>query len=236
MKRIKVPKLIFFDMEGTIFRKAVDGTQGIAPSAWTLIAKHLGLEALAEEEATKARWNQGGYRGYSEWVEDSIRIHQKYGLDRKFFEKVIEEIDYHPGVEEVFEVLNRRGVRTALVSGGFKAQANRAAVDLRINHVLAACEYFWDPRGRLIHWNVLPADFTSKLDFMKLLMKEYKLRKRECAFVGDGRNDIPLAKVVGRSISFNGDPELQNAATYSVNQAAGEEDFRVILPYFGIGS
>ncbi|MBI2671865.1 hypothetical protein HYX16_02935, partial [Candidatus Woesearchaeota archaeon] len=44
-EKIKVPKLLVSDMEGTIFRKAIkDSKFGIAPSAWTLMAEHLGPE------------------------------------------------------------------------------------------------------------------------------------------------------------------------------------------------
>ena len=117
-------KLIFFDMEGTIFRKAVKNSKGnIAPSAWTLITNHLGKGATREENATKAKWTAGKYKGYVEWMEASIRVHQKYGLTKDFFGKVMNSIEYHNGVKETFEELHKRGFHTALISGGFKAQA-----------------------------------------------------------------------------------------------------------------
>ena len=67
-ERIKIPKFVFFDMEGTIFKSVAKDSKGnTAPSAWTLLAKHLGKEALKEEEETKEKWNDGGYKGYVEW-------------------------------------------------------------------------------------------------------------------------------------------------------------------------
>ncbi len=227
-------KLIFFDMEGTLFRKTYKTSEGnTAPSAWTLIAERLGPEALKDEEATKKKWNSGGYAGYVEWMEDTIKIHKKYGLKRKFFENVMLSVDYHPGTREAFDILEKAGIRTALISGGFKAQADRATVDLKIDHAFAACEYFWDKKGKLLYWNLLPCDYEGKLDFMRLIMKEHKLKKEECAFVGDGKNDIPFAQAVGISIAFNGTPELQGVSTYSINQPGGKEDFRAILPLLG---
>ena len=153
--------------------KLVDSDGNIAPSAWTLIAQHLGSEALAEEEETKRKWNAGEYRGYVEWMEDTIRIHQKYGLTRDFFEKIMFGIQYHEGVQETFEELRKRGYRTALISGGFKAQADRALRDLKIDHAFVACEYLWGNNGELVHWNLLPCDYEGKVDFMHLIMKEY---------------------------------------------------------------
>ncbi len=227
-------KLIFFDMEGTLFRKAVklkENNGNIAPSAWTLIAQHLGENALQEENATHDKWSKGKYSGYVEWMEDSIRIHKKYGLTKEFFDKVMSSIEYYPGVAETFEALRKKGCKTALVSGGFKAQADRAMKDLKINHGFAACEYFWNDDGTIAHWNLLPCDYEGKLEFMKLIMKEHGLTREQCAFVGDGINDVPFANAVGLSISFNGAPELQKACTHSVVQEEGKEDFRAILKY-----
>ena len=233
VKMSKQKKLIFFDMEGTIFRKTIKSTKGnTAPSAWTLIAQHLGEKALAEEDKTKDRWNNGKYAGYVEWMEDTIKIHQKYGLTKQFFEKVMNSVQYHKGVKETFEELKKRNYRTTLISGGFKAQADRAQRDLKINHAFSACEYFWDKKGKLVYWNLLPCDYEGKVDFMKLIMKEHGLSPEECAFVGDGKNDVFLAKEVGMSICFNGAEELQRVSTHSINQPDGKEDFRAILKYF----
>ncbi len=223
-------KLVFFDMEGTLFHKAVHDVRGnVAPSAWGLLAKQLGPEGEHEESVTVDKWNAGQYAGYVEWMEETIRIHQKYGVTKTLFDSVMAGIDYHSGVKEVFEELRSRGVRTALISGGFKAQADRALVDLKIDHAFAACEYFWDENGELLHWNLLPCDYEGKLDFMRLIMKEHGLIANDCAFVGDGRNDIHLAQAVGLSIAFNGAAELQAVSSHAVNQRPGEEDFRALL-------
>jgi len=225
-------KLLFVDMEGTLFRKAIKIARGnTAPSAWTLIARHLGEDALREEDETKERWTAGKYKGYVEWMEDTIKIHRKYGLTKSFFEKVVGSVEYHTGVKETFKVLKKKGYRTALISGGFKANADRAQRDLKIDHAFSACEYLWDKDGKIEHWNLLPCDYAGKVDFMKLIMKEYGLSPEECAFVGDGKNDVFLAKEVGMSIAFNGAEELQRVSTYSINQPEEEEDFREILKY-----
>lgn len=225
-------KLIFTDMEGTLFKKIYKNSKGnTAPSAWTLIAEYLGKEALKEENKTKDKWNNGEFAGYVEWMENTIKIHKKYGLNKIFFDNVISKIQYYPGVKETFKEFKKAGLRMALISGGFKAQADRAQKDLKIDHAFSACEYFWDEKGNLIHWNLLPSDYEGKLDFMNLIMKEHGLKKEECAFIGDGKNDIPFAKAVGLSIAFNAAPELQKVSTHSINQPEGKEDFREVLKY-----
>lgn len=226
-------RLIFFDMEGTIFKKTVRNSYGnTAPSAWSLLAKHLGEKAHADEEETKKKWTQGLYAGYVEWMEDTIRMYQKYGLRRNFFDKVMSSIEYHRGVFETFDALRKKGIRTVLISGGFKAQADRAQKDLKIDHAFSACELFWNDEGQLLHWNLLPCDYEGKIDFMNLIIKEHGLCKDECAFVGDGKNDVALAKEAGMSICFNGDEALSKVATHSIKQGCGREDFLAILKYF----
>ncbi len=225
-------KLVFFDMEGTLFEKVIQTpTDNTSPSAWTLIAQHLGKKALKEEDKTKEKWTSGMYESYVGWMEDTIKIHQKYGLTKQFFEKVMSLVMYHKGVKETFEELGKRDYRTVLISGGFKAQADRAQKDLKINHAFSACEYFWDKKGKLIHWNLLPCDYEGKVDFMRLIIREYGLKPEECAFVGDGKNDVYLAKEVGISIAFNASFELEKNSTYVINQPKGKEDFFAILKY-----
>lgn len=227
-------KLIFFDMEGTLFSKKVKDMfnyGNTSPGLWHIIAEHLGEKALEEENATKEKWNAGKYAGYVEWMEETIEIHKKYGLTKSFFEKVMSSVDYHKGVKETFKKLNEKGYITAVVSGGFKAQSDRAQTDLKINHAFAACEYFWGKNEKLLHWNLLPCDYEGKAKFMKLIMEEHGLLPEECAFVGDGKNDVFLAKEVGLSIAFNGAKELQRVSTHSINQPEGEEDFTEVLKY-----
>ncbi len=226
-------KLVFSDMEGTLFRKKYMISNGnTAPNYWSVISRKLGRNAYGEEEKTKDKWTKGKYKGYVEWMEETIRIHQKYGLKRAVFEKIVASAEYYTGVEEVFREFRKKGYGTALISRGFKAFADRASVDLKIDHCFAACEYYWKPDGTIAHWNLLPCDYEGKIDFMKLIMKEHGLEPRHCAFIGDGKNDIPLAKVVGVSIAFNAAKELQEVSTFSINQPKGKEDFRAVLKYF----
>ena len=164
-------------------------------------------------------------------MDDTIRIHKKYGLKKDLFDQVINSVEFQPGVKETFNELKKRGLKTGIICGGFKASATRAKKELKIDHAFAACEYLWDEKGNILHWNTMPCDYEGKIDFMKLIIKEHGLTPDECAFVGDGRNDVPLAKSVGLSISFNGPKELQEASTHSINQPEGKEDFREILKF-----
>jgi len=229
------PKMIFFDMDGTLIDNTLRDSQGdTAPSTWTLIAQHIGEDALEEEEQTKVKWTNREYKNYIEWMEETAKIHKKYNLDKEFFYKIINSITYFPGVKETIKAIHDKGITVVLVTGSFKELGDKIIRELGFKHVFASIEYFWDEQGKLLTWNLLPADYQGKVDFMQLMMKDYNLTKDDCAFVGDGRNDIHLAKAVGTSIAFNGAKELQEVCTHSINQPEGQKDFRAVLPFLGI--
>lgn len=217
------------DLEGTLLRKEYRLDNGkVAPSAWTLLAERLGAACYEEEEATKDRWTRHVYRGYVEWMRDTIRIHQKYGLTAAFFSEVMDSVPLTAGVEEAVAEFKVRGAITAVISGGFKALADRVQRHLRIDHSLSGCEYFFDSAGHIEHFNLLPSDEEGKADFMHLIAKEYGVSPRDCAFVGDGKNDVALAQSVGLSIAFNAQPELQAVCGIIIAQELGSENFQKV--------
>src|SRR5438105_3131872 len=224
------PRIVFLDMEGTLLRKEYRLDDGkVAPSAWTVLAEALGPECLAAENATKTRWVAKGYSGYLEWMRDTIRIHKQFGLTERIFREVIDSVSLMPNVDAALQRIHAAGAVTCVVTGGFKALADRVQRRLRIHHAFAACEYFFDPGTGLIdHFNLLPADEAGKVDFMNLTCREYGVDPRECAFVGDGMNDVHLARAVGFSIAFNAQPDLIAVATTSINQNSGAEDFLIV--------
>ena len=110
-----------------------------------------------------------------------------------------------------------------LISGGFRELAARAQKDLSILHAFAACEYLFDENGSLKSYNLLPCDFEGKIEFITLMLDEYGLSHADWLFVGDGANDVVVAKQAQVSIGYRPHPELRKVVTYSI------EDFRDLL-------
>ena len=230
-KKNKDIKLIFFDMDGVIVETGVvEKGKRTAASTWTAIAEKLGPKAEEEEQKTKDKWNEGQYNNYLEWMENTIKIHKKYGLDEKTFNSIVKNPErYMKGAIGVLKELKKRGYKIAIITGSFKNIANQIQKEAGVDHVFASCEYFFE-EGQLVSWNLLPGDYEAKVDFMKLLIREHSLIPENCAFIGDGVNDIPLAKRAGFSIAFNGRKELGDVCDVSINQE--EKDLRAILKYF----
>jgi len=214
-------KLLFLDMEGTLFAKQRvrlrEGETRLHHSLWSRLMHELGPEAAREDAENLARWEEGGYDSYFQWVEQSARNLRKHGLTRALFEEIMEGIPYNPGVPETLDALHERGVRTCIISGGFYDHACRALRELQVHHAFAAIDLFWDEEGDLSHWNLFPTDYEGKIDFVRLLQREYRLTTEECAFVGDGKNDVHIAREVGRAFAYDAHPDLVEAATHTLD-------------------
>lgn len=213
--------LLVVDVEGTLFETPVrlPGVS-IDSTIWQAIAQRLGKQAVMEEVETHQRWARGEYRTYIDWMQDTIRIHQRHGLDEATFLKIIAEAQYAAGAVEAMEGLDRSRYEPVLVSGGFRELARRAQVDFGIRHAFAACEYFFDAVGRVAGFNLLPCDFEGKYDFVRLMLREYKLGDDAWVFVGDGANDVDIASVAPVSIGVRPHPLLAEVATRRIESLA----------------
>lgn len=212
-------KLFFLDMEGTIFAKQyvpLPGDPLHHHSLWSRLMYECGPAALVEDAKTMRKWERGEYGSYLDWAADSVAILRRHGLTRDQFQAVIDSIDYNQGVVETIHELHRRAIRTAIVSGGFFGQARRAQVELGIPHCYAAVDLYWSEQGEIVHCNILPSDYRGKVDFVRLMLRECGCLSHECAFVGDGQNDVLIAREVGLSFACDAHPDLQREATHTI--------------------
>jgi phosphoserine phosphatase len=211
-------KLLVFDVEGTLFQTKIrlPGTS-IDSTIWQAIADALGPSAVSAEVETHGRWHRGEYRSYLDWMKDTIRIHQQYGLTEQLFRHLIAAAEYNVGVPETLSSIDRSKYEMLLISGGFRELTARVQSDFAIRHAFAACEYMFEPGGTLAGFNLLPCDFDGKLDFIRLMLREYGLRAEEWVFVGDGINDVPIAKAAPVSIAYRGHAELRAVAKYGLD-------------------
>ena len=213
-----VMKLLVFDVEGTLFQTKVrlPGAH-IDSTIWQALASSLGEQAVREEVATHARWAAGGYDNYLEWMRDTIAIHRRHGLSGSLFRRVIAAAEYHPEVLETLSRIDRRSYEVVLVSGGFRELCSRVQLDLTVNHCFAACEYLFGEDDTLKSFNLLPCDFHGKIDFIRLLLREYGLSQDDWIFVGDGLNDVPIASEAPLSIGFRPHEKLRSVVTHTVD-------------------
>lgn len=210
-------KLLVLDVEGTLFESGVSlpGTT-LTSTVWQDVASLLGSQAIKEELETHRKWVEGDYRSYLDWMKATVEIHMRHGLTEEQFDRVILEARYNDGVLDFFAGLDRARFEPVLVSGGFRALALRAQRDFRINHAFTACDYIFADDGALVGANLLPCDFEGKIDFIQLMLREYRLEPDAWVFVGDGANDRSIAEGAPLAIGINPHPLLREVVHHSV--------------------
>ncbi len=212
-------RLLVLDVEGTLFKTGIrlEGST-VDSTIWQSIAYALGPNAVSEEVETQRRWQAGGYKSYLHWMKDTISIHLKYGLSEDTFKNLISSAQYNQGVISTLSKVDRSEYELVLISGGFRELAARAQRDLKIVHAFAACEYMFDKNGALKSYNLLPCDFEGKIAFIRLMLREYGLKSKDWSFVGDGVNDVPIAKHAPISIGYCPHPKLEKIVSYVIHE------------------
>ena len=127
------------------------------------------------------------------------------------------------------QLLNRTGVRTAIISARRSPIVDRRASDLGITHVFQG-------------------QHDKRLAFAELL-EQTGVTAEECGYIGDDVIDLPLLTRVGFAVTVpSGHPEVQHRAHYVTKNAGGRGAVRevcdmvmraqgtyeqALAPYFG---
>ncbi len=177
------------------------------------------------EEGTKLT-NQYLHSDYAKLVEEVVHKLWK-GKDAAPYFQLIAQINYLPGVKEVFQEIKKKDYLTAIVSSGPIDLARRAQHDFGIDFVYA--------NALVIDNGIITGDFVwpaagkeQKLYIVEHLCKDLGIDPKEAIFVGDSNIDIGAFTFIGTSIAFNAaSADLKKVATHIVE----DHDLRKILPY-----
>jgi len=222
-------KMIFFDMDGVLFDITGYDESGkkVAISTWNAVFDALGI--YHEHERLKEMFIKGEFPSYMEWTDEACRVLQKSGLTKERFLKIINDRPLMNSAKETLNELKKRGYKTAVITGSFKALAEKAQKLLGLNYSIAHCELIFGEDGNLKKWKLVPCDFEGKIKYFEKLANKLNLSPLECSYVGDEVNDIPIFQKVGLSMAFNCfKEEVKKAADIVIDK----KDLREILKYF----
>ena len=205
-------ELVVFDVDGTLTKHS---------SVWWRLHQHFGT--TDEGKQYYDRYFAGEIT-YDMWADLDAGLWKGKTLDEVM--KVVAATQLTPGSKEAIETLKDYGLKTAILSGGLDIMANDIGRRVGIDYVLTNTLHHKDgvltgKVDNLVAWG-------GKSDAVHQINTHFDIPLEKTAFVGDGRNDMSVFKVVGLAIAYN--PEDQEVAD-SANVAIYEDDLRTILPH-----
>jgi phosphoserine phosphatase len=205
-------QLVVFDVDGTLTKHS---------SVWWRL--HELFETTVEGKLYYDQYFAGDI-SYDDWADLDAGLWKGRTLEEVM--KVVQSTQLSPGAKETIQTLNDKGLKTAILSGGLDIMANEIGRQLGISFVLTNILHHQDgiltgKVDNLVAWG-------GKADSIQQICNHFEIPLEKTAFVGDGRNDVSVFKVVGLSIAYNPeDQEVADAADVVIH----EDDLRVIIPY-----
>lgn len=159
-------------------------------------------------------------RGELEFA-DSLRerVSLLKGLDQAALNKVYEErLQLNPGAEAMMAGLQRHGIKTLLVSGGFTFFTERLKQRIGLDHAHANTLEIIDGKltGKILG-DIL--DAQAKANWLLTIKSTLAAGKNKVIAMGDGANDLRMMAVADAGIAYHAKPLVQQQATYAFNHS-----------------
>jgi len=198
-------RLAVFDMDSTLIQQEVID----------VLAAHAGVEPQVASITARA---MNGELDFAASLRSRVALLK--GLPASVFEEIKPQITLTPGAEVLLRVLKKKGVRTALLSGGFTPLAKWVAGKLGIEYVHANFLEV-DGEGRLTGQleqgsTIVDAEFKRRR--LVEIAEEVGVKSmEEVLAVGDGANDLLMLGQAGLGVAVNAKEKVQREAGARLN-------------------
>lgn len=145
------------------------------------------------------------------------RVALLQGLDVSVLNRVYtERLEVNPGAKELIQFFKTQGVKTAVVSGGFKYFTHRLAQDIGLDHEHANELAIKNSQltGK-VDGNIVNA--MTKAKFVTQLCEQYRISLSQTIVAGDGANDLEMMAMAGLSIAYHAKPVVALQADVVIN-------------------
>ncbi len=134
------------------------------------------------------------------------------GLEVSALQRVYDErLRLNPGAETLVAGLKARGIKTALVSGGFTFFTDRLQRRLGLDYTLA--NVLEERDGRLtgrVEGAIVGAE--AKAAYLDSLCLELGIHPAQAVAMGDGANDLKMLHAAGLGIAYHAKPAVRTQA------------------------
>lgn len=193
-------QLVCFDMDSTLIDAEV--------------IDELAKEAGVGEQVSAI--TESAMRGDIEFNESfRQRMALLEGLDESVLAAVAQRLILNEGVEKLLLNLNKRGYKTAILSGGFDYFGRFLQNKLNIDYVYANTLDIVDGKvtGKVVG-TIVNGD--RKAELLQELATREGLSLSQVVAVGDGANDLPMLSLAGMGVAFRAKPRVKAAAEFNV--------------------
>ncbi len=195
-------KLVAMDMDSTLITiECIDE-----------IADMQGLKAEVSEITEAA---MRGELDFSESLKRRVAL--LAGLDAAALERVYEErLRLSPGAETMLTAVQKAGLKTLLVSGGFTYFTERLKQRLGLDYTHANQLEIVDGKltGKVVGGIV---DAEEKKRTVERVCKELGISASQAIVMGDGANDLKMMGISGMSVAFRAKPVVREQANVALN-------------------
>jgi phosphoserine phosphatase len=191
-------RIAIFDLDGTLTDLGKYSNSNKIGLTWPKLFQVVGNQS----EHVRLRNKYGEHSNYMEWSAEACQSLKELGLTEDEFLKVMGQQIIRKEAKELIAQLHKRHFITAIITGGFRALAERAQRELGIDYVVAHCDLLFGDNGRLEDWHLENCDSKGKAVFLENIAKKFGHHRLQCIFVGNGKNDIYAFQRAGLSIAY----------------------------------
>ncbi|WP_092709912.1 phosphoserine phosphatase SerB [Janthinobacterium sp. OK676] len=139
------------------------------------------------------------------------------GLDASALQRVYDErLKLSPGAEAMLAAVQKAGLKTLLVSGGFTFFTERLKERLGLDYTHANALEIIDGKltGKVLGGIV---DAEEKQRTVERVCAELGISPSEAIVMGDGANDLKMMGIAGLSVAFRAKPVVRSQADVALN-------------------
>ncbi len=179
------------------------------------------IDEIADMQGLKAEVSsitEAAMRGEIEFPESlARRVALLRGLDAGALQRVYDErMQLSPGALPMLQAMQKAGLKTLLVSGGFTFFTDRLRASLNLDYSRANELEIVD--GKLtgkVSGTIVDAE--EKMHMVERVCADMGISSKQAIVLGDGANDLRMMGIAGLSVAFRAKPKVRAQADVALN-------------------